>query len=43
MPLSAGLAAPAAFSAPYVINAQEPYVGTLITGKYFLALLSNLV
>ncbi|XP_042228937.1 pumilio homolog 2-like isoform X6 [Homarus americanus] len=28
-----GLAAPpAAFSAPYVINAQEPYVGTLITG-----------
>ncbi|XP_068236506.1 pumilio homolog 2-like isoform X11 [Palaemon carinicauda] len=28
-----GIAAPAAaFSAPYVINAQEPYVGTLITG-----------
>ncbi|KAK8385847.1 hypothetical protein O3P69_016547 [Scylla paramamosain] len=29
-----GLAAapPAAFSAPYVINTQEPYVGTLITG-----------
>ena len=30
-----GLAAPAptAFSAPYVINAQEPYVGTLIAGE----------
>ncbi|XP_076037610.1 pumilio homolog 2-like isoform X3 [Oratosquilla oratoria] len=27
-----GLPPPAAFSAPYVINAQEPYVGTLITG-----------
>ncbi|XP_071520678.1 pumilio homolog 1 isoform X10 [Panulirus ornatus] len=28
-----GLAAPpGAFSAPYVINTQEPYVGTLITG-----------
>jgi len=31
----AGLAAPAAAftSAPYVINAQEPYVGALITGE----------
>ncbi|RXG68604.1 Pumilio-like protein 2 [Armadillidium vulgare] len=27
-----GLPAPATFSAPYVINAQEPYVGPLIAG-----------
>jgi hypothetical protein len=43
----AGLAAPAAAftSAPYVINAQEPYVGALITGEqaqWLVGLLSEL-
>lgn len=39
-----GLAAPpAAFSAPYVINTQEPYVGTLITGEFFPSCRSHLI